>query len=318
MTALALDCCSLAIRRAQRTRQPQHCACGAEYVPKSFEHERALEQLRRDADAMARWAPYYQGSAMDVDRTRRAPSALLTDDEREARDARTEQQRAAARPLFVRLEALRAEAARTRGPELVRAVAVIDWLIGHCGSERTKGVRVGSEVRAPKLPRLCGEAFADEATKRRATPPPRVRPQAPSDEPPKPPPPLTLSPVPSPAATEREIVEAHAVRAQERLAHRTVTGRYVVEVLVWLLRRALHERALQAAKDATDDADGARAAIERHGVELLQDAAWLWSATSSGEVIEQPLSFEQICAALTARIEAERERRRREREAMER
>lgn len=302
--ALALDCCALAIRRAQRTRQPQRCDCGAEYIPRSYESERALEQLRRDADTMARWAPHYQGQAVDLQRSRRPVAAdLLTDDEREARDARTEQQRAAARPLFLRLEALRAEAARTRGPELARAVAVIDWLLGHCGSERTKGHAVGSEVRAPKLPKLCGEAFADEPTKRRATPPPRVRPQAPSEDPPTPPPALVLSDDP---------VDGPRLRAQERLAHELVVGRYVVAVLVWLLRRALYERALKTAKDAQDDAAGARAAIERHGVELLQDAAWLWSAAHEATQETQgepPRSFEEICDTLTKRLEAEQERR---------
>lgn len=192
---------------AKRMRTIVTCDCGAEYLPPPFDHERALQLLLRDADVMARWAPYFQGSAIDYDR-RREPERLLTPAEREQLDAKNERARSCARGLFVRLESLRTEAARTRGPELVRAVAVIDWLVERCGSERTKGARIGGEVVAPRLSRLVGEAFADAETRARAS----ARP-SPKDE------------------------------------------------------RAAEIRAL---------AEQAKVAIERHGAELLRDAARLW------------------------------------------
>lgn len=200
--------CALSAATAKRTRSPITCDCGAEYLPPRLDPERALNGLLSDADVMARWAPYFQGSALDLD-PRRMPGPLLTEREREQRDERNERERSRARTLFVRLEALRTEAARTRGPELQRAVAVIDWLVERCGSERTKGARIGGEVVAPRLSRLVGEAFADAETRARAC----ARP-APKDE------------------------------------------------------RAAEIRAL---------AEQAKLAIERHGAELLRDAAWLWS-----------------------------------------
>lgn len=168
------------------------------------------------------------------------PGPLLTEREREQRDERNERERSRARVLFVRLEALRSEAARTRGPEITRAAAVIDWLIERCGSERTRGHRVGGEVVAPKLSRLVGEAFADAETRARAS----ARP-SPKDE------------------------------------------------------RAAEIRAL---------AEQAKLAIERHGAELLRDAAWVWSATDVATE-EAERGFEEICGDAVARIAAEQERR---------
>jgi len=264
-----------------RTRIIVACGCGAEFVPPQPTPERLLQQLLDDAEILARWAPHYQGRAQDIDRTRRAPSELLTDDDRERRDEQRERERSRARGLFVRLEALRCEAARTRGPELTRAVAVIDHLIERCGSERTRGHRVGGEVIAPKLSRLVGEAFADAETKARARAVPPVAKQPPSDPPPNAPPELQLSPEPRPDMTEREIIDALSQRAQERKAHAECVDVYCVQAIAWLLRRLMHthhERTRQqTAAEIRADAEQARVAIERHGAELLRDAAWLWA-----------------------------------------
>ena len=290
------------------------CDCGAEYLPPASDHERALQALLSDAEVLARWAPYYQGSAMDIDRTRRAPSELLTDDDRERRDAQRERERSRARGLFVKLEALRCEAARTNGPELTRAGAVIDYLIERCGSERTRGHRVGGEVIAPKLSRLVGEAFADEATKARARAVPPVAKRPPSDPPPNAPPELVLSPEPHAAMCEREIIDALSQRAQERKAHAECVDAYCVQAIVWLLRRLLHahhERERQrTAAEIRADAEQAKVAIERHGAELLRDAARLWAATDVATEDPQR-GFEEICGAAVARIVAEQERRKR-------
>lgn len=306
--------CVLSAATAKRTRSAVACDCGAEYLPPPFDHEHALQQLLHDADTLARWGPCYQGSAMDIDRTRRAPSELLTDDDRERRDEQRERERSRARGLFVRLEALRCEAARTHGPELVRAVAVIDHLIERCGSERTRGHRVGGEVVAPKLSRLVGEAFADEATKQRARAVPPIAKRPPSDPPPKAPPELQLSPEPRPDMTEREIIDALSLRAFERRAHAALIDAYVVAGLAWCLRRLAYlynERTRQqTAAEIRADAEQAKVAIERHGAELLRDAAWLWSATDVATE-EPPRGFEEICGAAITRIVAEQERRKR-------
>jgi hypothetical protein len=268
---------------------------------------------------LARWGPYYQGSAQDIDRSRRAPADDGDEYTQQRRDEQRELDRGRARVLFVRLERLRGEAARTRGPELVRAVACITWLVERCGSERTRGVRVGGEVTAPKLSRLAGEAFADEATKARAKAAPAVVRRAPSDAPPTPPPELQLSPEPRPDMTEREIIDALSQRAQERSAHQALIDRYVVAALMWLLARApsvLRERErTKSAAEIRSDAESARLAIEEHGAELLRDAAWLWSAAheATEETQGEPLvSFEQVCSALTARVKAAQERRAKE------
>ena len=144
--------CRATAARARRLAARIRCRCGAELIPPVRTDEALLQRLLDASEQMARWAPYFQGSAIDYDR-RREPERLLTPSEREQLDARNERARAGARGLFVRLEQLRTEAARTRGPELQRAVAVIDWLVERCGSERTRGHRVGGEVIAPKLSR---------------------------------------------------------------------------------------------------------------------------------------------------------------------
>lgn len=165
--------CGETAARARRLAARISCDCGAEYQGPQRDPERLLQSLLGAVETMARWAPYFQGSAIDYDR-RREPGPLLTPAEREQLDAKNERARAGARGLFVRLEQLRTEAARTHGPELQRACAVIDWLIERGGSERTKGHRVGGEVVAPKLSRLVGEAFVDRQTRQlaRATPRP--------------------------------------------------------------------------------------------------------------------------------------------------
>lgn len=119
--------------------------------------EQRLARLLSDADVLARWAPYYQGSAVDLARGPREPGPLLTEAERADREARREVERARARLLFVRLERLRVTAPR--------AGAVVDWLVERGGSERTRGYRVGGEVVAPRLSRLVGEAFATRETR---------------------------------------------------------------------------------------------------------------------------------------------------------
>lgn len=200
--------CRATAARARRLAARIRCRCGAEYQGPQRDPERLLQSLLGAVETMARWAPYFQGSAIDYDRTR-LPERLLTPAEREQQDERNERDRSRARLLFVRLEALRSEAHRTQGPELVRAVAVIDWLIERGGSERTKGHRVGGEVVAPKLSRLVGEAFADALTRQLAR------------------------------ATLRPGSDGYA------------------------MIRALAEQA--------------KLAIERHGAELLRDAAWLWA-----------------------------------------
>lgn len=165
--------CGETAARARRLAARITCDCGAEYQGPQRDPERLLQSLLGAVETMARWAPYFHGSAIDYDRTR-LPEQSLTPAEREERDEKNERGRACARELFVKLEALRTEAHRTQGPELVRAVAVIDWLIERGGPERTKGHRVGGEVVAPKLSRLVGEAFADALTRQlaRATPRP--------------------------------------------------------------------------------------------------------------------------------------------------
>ena len=200
--------CGETAARARRLAARISCVCGAEYQGPQRDPERQLQSLLWAVELMARWAPYFQGSAIDYDRTRQ-PERPLTPAEREQQDERNERGRACARSLFVRLEALRSEAHYTQGPELQRAVAVIDYLVERCGSERTKGHRVGGEVVAPKLSRLVGEAFADTQTRQLA----RATPRPGSDG-------------------------------------------YVV---------------IRAA------AEQAKLAIERHGAELLRDAAWLWA-----------------------------------------
>ena len=272
--------CRATAARARRLAARIRCRCGAELIPPVRTDEALLQRLLDASEQMARWAPYFQGSAIDYDR-RREPGPLLTPAEREQLDAKNERARSCARGLFVRLESLRTEAGRTRGPELQRAVAVIDWLIERCGSERTRGHRVGGEVVAPKLSRLVGEAFADEATKARARAVPPVARRAPSDPPPKAPPELQLSPEPHAAMGEREIIAALSQRAQERKAHAECVDVYCVQAIGWLLRRLLHahhERERQrTAAEIRAIAEQAKVAIERHGAELLRDAAWLWA-----------------------------------------
>ena len=272
--------CRATAARARRLAARIRCRCGAELIPPVRNDEALLQRLLDASEQMARWAPYFQGSAIDYDR-RREPGPLLTPAEREQLDAKNERARAGARGLFVRLEQLRTEAARTHGPELQRACAVIDWLIERCGSERTRGHRVGGEVVAPKLSRLVGEAFADEATKQRARAVPPVAKRPPSDPPPKAPPELQLSPEPHAAMGEREIIAALSQRAQERKAHAECVDVYCVQAIGWLLRRLLHahhERERQrTAAEIRADAEQAKVAIERHGAELLRDAAWLWA-----------------------------------------
>lgn len=236
--------CRATAARARRLAARIRCRCGAELIPPVRTDEALLQRLLDASEQMARWAPYFQGSAIDYDR-RREPGPLLTPAEREQLDAKNERARSCARGLFVRLESLRTEAARTRGPELTRAVAVIDWLVERCGSERTKGARIGGEVVAPRLSRLVGEAFADAETRARAS----ARP-SPKDE------------------------------------------------------RAAEIRAL---------AEQAKVAIERHGAELLRDAAWLWNATDVATE-EAERGFEEICGAAITRIKAEQERRKKAKE----
>lgn len=125
--------------------------------PRVVSDEQRLARLLADADVLARWAPYYQGSAMDLARGPRDPGPLLTDAERAEREARREAERARARGLFVRLERLRVAS--------VRAASVVAWLMERGGSERTRGYRVGGEVVAPRLSRLVGEAFATRETR---------------------------------------------------------------------------------------------------------------------------------------------------------
>lgn len=278
--------CRETAARARRLAARISCDCGAEYQGPQRAPERLLQSLLGAVETMARWAPYFQGSAIDYDR-RREPGPLLTPAEREQLDARNERARSCARGLFVRLEVLRTEAARTRGPELTRAVAVLDYLIERCGSERTKGHRVGGEVVAPRLSRLVGEAFADAETKARARAVPPVAKQPPSDPPPNAPPELRLSAEPHAAMSEREIIDALSQRAQERKAHAECVDVYCVQAIVWLLRRLMHvhhERERQRQRTAAEiraDAERAKTAIEDHGAELLRDAAWLWSEVES-------------------------------------
>lgn len=309
--------CRATAARARRLAARIRCRCGAELIPPVRTDEALLQRLLDASEQMARWAPYFQGSAIDYDR-RREPERLLTPAEREQLDAKNERARSCARGLFVRLESLRTEAARTRGPELVRAVAVIDWLVERCGSERTRGHRVGGEVIAPKLSKLVGEAFADEATKQRARAVPPVAKRPPSDPPPKSPPELVLSAEPHAAMGEREIIAALSQRAQERKAHAECVDVYCVQAIVWLLRRLLHvhhERERQrTAAEIRADAEQAKVAIERHGAELLRDAAWLWNATDVATDVateEAERGFEEICGAAITRIVAEQERRKR-------
>lgn len=323
LSEVVLECrdCERSAALAKRTRSSVACDCGAEYLPPRLDPERALNGLLSDSECMARWAPYFQGSALDYDR-RREPERLLTPAEREQLDAKNERARSCARGLFVRLESLRTEAARTRGPELVRAVAVIDWLVERCGSERTKGARIGGEVVAPKLSKLVGEAFADEATKQRARAVPPVARRAPSDPPPKSPPSLEFTEDPvftteTPEQRERSLAETLSIRAQEWSTWHQAQGAFVVEGLAWLLRRLLHahhERTRQqTAAEIRADAEQARVAIERHGAELLRDAAWLWNATDVATE-EAERGFEEICGAAITRIKAEQERRKKAKE----
>jgi len=310
--------CRATAARARRLAARIRCRCGAELIPPVRTDEALLQRLLDASEQMARWAPYFQGSAIDYDR-RREPERLLTPAEREQLDAKNERARSCARGLFVRLESLRTEAARTRGPELVRAVAVIDWLVERCGSERTKGARIGGEVVAPKLSKLVGEAFADEATKQRARAVPPVARRAPSDPPPKAPPSLEFTEDPvftteTPEQRERALAETLSIRAQEWSTWHQAQGVFVVEGLVWLLRRLLHahhERERQrTAAEIRADAEQAKLAIERHGAELLRDASWAWSATDVAT--EEPQrGFEEICSAAITRIKTEQERRKR-------
>lgn len=305
--------CPATHRRVLHRGVPAQCRCGAQYIPPQTAAETRLRQLVRDADTLAEWAPHYQGRAMDLQRSRRPVAAdTRTPEERERCEAAAERERSKARGLFVRLETLRCEAARSDGPELTRAVAVIDWLIERHGAERTAARHVNARTELPSLSRLVGEAFAEPGVRLRARAVPPVSRRAPSDPPPKAPPELVLSAEPRADQSEREIIAALSQRAQERKAHAECVDVYCVQAIVWLLRRLLHahhERERQrTAAEIRADAEQARVAIERHGAELLRDAAWLWSATDVATE-EPPRGFEEICSAAITRIKTEQERR---------
>ena len=316
------DCseCPATHRRVLHRGVPARCRCGAEYVPPQTAAETRLRLLVRDADTLAEWAPHYQGRAMDLQRSRRPVAAdTRTPEERERREAAAERERSKARGLFVRLETLRCEAARSNGPELTRAVACIDWLIERHGAERTAARHVNARTELPSLSRLVGEAFADAVVRLRARAVPPVARRAPSDPPPKSPPSLEFTEDPvftteTPEQRERALAETLSIRAQEWSTRHQAQGAFVVEGLVWLLRRLLHvhhERERQrTAAEIRADAEQAKVAIERHGAELLRDAAWLWSATDVATEDPQR-GFEEICGAAVARIVAEQERRKR-------
>ena len=118
----------------------------------------------------------------------------------------------------------------------------------------------------------------------------------------------------TPEQRERALAETLSIRAQEWSTRHQAQGAFVVEGLVWLLRRLMHahhERERQrTAAEIRADAEQAKVAIERHGAELLWDAAWLWSATDVATEDPQR-GFEEICGAAVARIVAEQERRKR-------
>lgn len=58
LSEVVLECrdCQASATLAKRTGSAVACDCGAEYLPPPFDHERALQQLLRDADTLARWA----------------------------------------------------------------------------------------------------------------------------------------------------------------------------------------------------------------------------------------------------------------------